>query len=169
MIFQIIAAVLGIVGCVITLATCLVKLTSSIASLETVVNLLKETVEKFQDGAKETHKEIFDELDEHSKTLVNHEARLQTLKGRTRNETEIRKMGKGGGHSCYQDGSSVGNSTYPRRSNGLCRRLGRGYRHGGSCRNRFAPHKRSGSSRAQGGIMYGCTDNARSGTRGKLF
>lgn len=79
MIFQIIAAVLGIVGCVITLATCLVKLTSSIASLETVVELLKETVDKFQNGAKSTHKEIFDELDEHGKTLVNHEARLQII------------------------------------------------------------------------------------------
>jgi uncharacterized protein YkvS len=79
MAWQIIAGVIGIIGCVVTLGTCLVKFTSALASLETVVNLLKETVEKFQDGAKVTHKEIFDELDSHGKTLVNHEARLQII------------------------------------------------------------------------------------------
>jgi hypothetical protein len=79
MAWQIIAGIIGIIGCAVTLGTCLVKFTSALASLETVVNLLKETVEKFQDGAKVTHKEIFVELDEHGKTLVNHEARLQII------------------------------------------------------------------------------------------
>lgn len=79
MTWQIIAGIIGIIGCAVTLGTCLVKFTSALASLETVVNLLKETVDKFKDGAKETHKELFDELDEHGKTLVNHEARLQII------------------------------------------------------------------------------------------
>ena len=79
MVFQIIAGVVGVIGCTVTLATCLIKFTSALASLETVVNILKETVDKFQGGAKQTHKEIFDELDEHGKTLVNHEARLQII------------------------------------------------------------------------------------------
>ena len=79
MAWQIIAGVVGIIGCAVTIGTCLVKFTSALTSLETVVNLLKETVDKFKDGAKETHKEIFDELDEHGKTLVNHEARLQII------------------------------------------------------------------------------------------
>ena len=79
MAWQIIAGVVGIIGCCVTLATCLVKFTSALASLETVVELLKETVDKFQAGAKVTHKEIFDELGEHGKTLVNHEARLQII------------------------------------------------------------------------------------------
>ena len=79
MAWQIIAGIVGIIGCAVTLGTCLVKFTSALTSLDTVVRLLKETVEKFQEGAKETHKEIFDELDEHGKTLVNHEARLQII------------------------------------------------------------------------------------------
>lgn len=79
MVFQIIGAVVGLIGLVITLATCLVKFTSALASLEAVVSLLKETVDKFTVGAKETHKEIFEELDDHGKTLVNHEARLQII------------------------------------------------------------------------------------------
>ena len=79
MAWQIVTGIVSIIGCVVTVGTCLVKFTSALASLETVVSLLKETVEKFQDGAKETHKEIFDELGEHGKQLVNHEARLQII------------------------------------------------------------------------------------------
>ena len=79
MAWQIIAGVVGIIGCAVTLGTCLVKFTSALSSLETVVSLLKETVDKFKDGAKVTHKEIFDELEDHGKTLVNHEARLQII------------------------------------------------------------------------------------------
>ena len=76
---QIIAGVVGIIGCVVTLATCLVKFTSALASLETVVELLKETVDKLKDGSRETHEKIFSELDDHGKTLVNHEARLRII------------------------------------------------------------------------------------------
>lgn len=79
MAWQIIAGVVGIIGCAVTLGTLLVKFTSALSSLETVVSLLKETVDKFKDGAKVTHKEIFDELEDHGKTLVNHEARLQII------------------------------------------------------------------------------------------
>lgn len=79
MAWQIIAGVIGIIGCAVSLGTCLVKFTSALASLETVVSLLKETVDKFQTGAKDTHKQIFNELDGHGKTLVNHEARLQII------------------------------------------------------------------------------------------
>ena len=77
--WQTIAGVIGIIGCAVTLGTCLVKFTSALASLETVVNLLKETVDKFKDGSRETHEKLFSELDEHGKTLVNHEARLQII------------------------------------------------------------------------------------------
>lgn len=79
MAWQIIGGVVAVIGCVVTLATCIVKFTSALSSLETVVGLLKETVDKFKDGSKETHEKIFDELDDHGKTLVNHEARLQII------------------------------------------------------------------------------------------
>ncbi len=79
MTLQIIAGVVGIIGCVVTLAACLVKFTSALASLETVVELLKETVDKLKDGSRETHEKIFSELDDHGKTLVNHETRLRII------------------------------------------------------------------------------------------
>lgn len=74
------------VGLCVSLVTAAFKVAGAInanstTNAELVVSTkdLKETFDEFKNNSRQTHKEIFHELGEHGKAIVNHEGRIQSL------------------------------------------------------------------------------------------
>ena len=73
-IFALCAFVLSIIGLTS-------KLSTAIATLNTTVQNLNKTIDGLKENNKEAHKEMYQRLNKHDKTLVDHERRIQNLEG----------------------------------------------------------------------------------------
>ena len=65
-VFLILAEVVAFVGVILSFSS---KLNQTLGEFRAVISQLKETVENLQKTNRETHKEIFDKLDDHEKRI----------------------------------------------------------------------------------------------------
>lgn len=83
MTWEILAALITIVGCLVTLGTVLVKvtnkLTQTLTGLDDTLKHLQRELNDFKSANKESHSRIYSRLDEHDKTLEDHETRIHDL------------------------------------------------------------------------------------------
>lgn len=83
MTWEILAALIAIVGCLVTLGTVLVKvtnkLTQTLTALDDTINNLQKELSEFKTNNRESHGRIYGKLDEHDKKLDDHETRIHDL------------------------------------------------------------------------------------------
>ena len=80
------AVIIAAASLMLAVVTAVFKLSKSISEgskatgeLVVATNDLKETFNEFKNNSRQTHKEIFHELDEHGKQLTDHEARIKIM------------------------------------------------------------------------------------------
>lgn len=83
MTWEILAALITIVGCLVTLGTVLVKvtnkLTQTLTALDDTINNLQKELGEFKTHNKESHLRIYDRLEVHDEKLSDHETRIHDL------------------------------------------------------------------------------------------
>ena len=70
MTWEILSALIIIVGCLITLGGVLVKLVRTLTRLDDTMAQLRVDLNRQHDENKESHKRIYDQLDDHEKRIV---------------------------------------------------------------------------------------------------
>jgi hypothetical protein len=70
MTWEILSALIIIVGCLITLGGVLVKLVRTLTRLDDTMAQLRVDLNRQHDENKESHKRIYDKLDDHEKRIV---------------------------------------------------------------------------------------------------
>lgn len=80
------SVIIAAASLMLAVVTAVFKLSKSISEgskatgeLVVATNDLKETFNEFKNNSRQTHKEIFHELDEHGKKLTDHEIRIQHI------------------------------------------------------------------------------------------
>ena len=73
------AVIIAAASLAVAVATAVFKFSKATGELVGAVNDLKETFNEFKNNSRQTHKEIFHELDEHGKQLTDHEIRIQHI------------------------------------------------------------------------------------------
>lgn len=83
MTWEILAALITIVGCLVTLGTVLVKvtnkLTQTLTKLDDTISNLQEELGDLKSHNKESHERIYNRLDVHDEKLSDHETRIHDL------------------------------------------------------------------------------------------
>ena len=78
MTWEILAALITIVGSLVTLGTVLAKLTKTLTKLDITLAQLQKELGEFKADSKETHKEIWHELDNHDVRIHKLEDKRET-------------------------------------------------------------------------------------------
>ena len=68
--WEIVAGIIALVGFVGTIATWSGKLSRTLASLETTLNALRDTLEELKENNRESHKDIYNRLDDHHEWIT---------------------------------------------------------------------------------------------------
>ncbi|MEG1990686.1 MAG: hypothetical protein RR351_01245 [Christensenella sp.] len=79
MTWEILAALIVIVGCLITLGTVLARLVRTLTVLDCTLKSMQTSHENSEKRNSESHERIFIRLDKSDKTIENHEYRIETL------------------------------------------------------------------------------------------
>lgn len=83
MTWEILAALITILGSLVTLGTIVVKvtnkLTQQLTALDDTLKNLKAALDEFKATNKESHSRIYGRLDEHDEQLKDHETRIHDL------------------------------------------------------------------------------------------
>ncbi|MFV0399415.1 MAG: hypothetical protein ACK5LX_02195 [Oscillospiraceae bacterium] len=74
--WSIVSVLVVLVGLFVTIGAPIIRLISSITKLTSSVEFLRENMEDLTKRNSDTHGRIFVQLDEHDKTLSDHETRL---------------------------------------------------------------------------------------------
>lgn len=70
MTWEIVAGLITIVGCLIALGGVLVKLISTLTRLDDTMKQLRGDLDRQRDENKESHKRIYDKLDDHEHRII---------------------------------------------------------------------------------------------------
>ncbi|MBQ7095827.1 MAG: hypothetical protein IJN80_05210 [Clostridia bacterium] len=73
------AVIVAAASFAVAVLTAVFRFSKAAGELVGAVNGLKGTFNKFENNSRQTHKEIFHELDEHGKKLSDHEARIKVI------------------------------------------------------------------------------------------
>lgn len=65
MTWEIVVGIIALIGVFSTVATWSSKLSRTLASLETTLNALRDTLEELKENNRESHKDIYNRLDNH--------------------------------------------------------------------------------------------------------
>lgn len=68
--WEILSALIIIVGCLVTLGGVLVKLVRTLTQLDDTMKHLRSDLDRQHDENKESHKRIYDKLDDHEHRIV---------------------------------------------------------------------------------------------------
>lgn len=79
MTWQIFLGIVEAVGFLIAIGTVVAKMSSVTTALKVMVDELRGALKEFKDNSTNTHKELSEKLDEHTKELGDHEGRILVL------------------------------------------------------------------------------------------
>lgn len=84
--WTVVGVIVVLVGLGVSIVTPIVKLTKQITSLCEAVNGLRHDIDRIETHNSESHNRIYGTLEEHDKTLNNHEMRIHDLEGGVKHE-----------------------------------------------------------------------------------
>jgi uncharacterized membrane protein (DUF106 family) len=78
--WQVVLALVVILGLIVTVVKPILKLNTTLTTLDLTIKSLQEQLKSFRGNNDKDHDEIFERLDEHEDTLIEHDKAITELK-----------------------------------------------------------------------------------------
>lgn len=88
MTWEIFLGIIALAGFIVTVTTPMIKLNTSITKLNETIGSIREIVEKNDEDNKESHKRIYNRLENHDNVLNSHNERITKIEGSSERRTE---------------------------------------------------------------------------------